>query len=217
VHQEVVAVTLTDVALPGAPFDDPALTPAGERLLDAASDLFYRRGIRAVGVDLVAEVAGTTKKTLYDRFGSKDELVALYLCRRALRWQSFLLAHLEASGPERIVAVFDALAEWLREQGRGCAFVNAYAEVGGTGHPAEAVIRAEKDWMRQVWVALAGDGSLGAELHLLYEGAIVTHTAGGREDAVATARAAAACLVRCRTPHRAVTGVGQGAAVTDDV
>ncbi len=89
------------MALPEAPFDDPALTPAGERLLDAASELFYRRGIRAVGVDLVAETAGTTKKTLYDRFGSKDELVALYLRRRARRWQAFLFPYLQGirSGP----------------------------------------------------------------------------------------------------------------------
>ncbi|MGH3368001.1 MAG: helix-turn-helix domain-containing protein, partial [Nocardioidaceae bacterium] len=62
------------------------LTPAGERLVEAASELFYRRGIRAVGVDLIAEVAGTTKKTLYDRFGSKDGLVVLYLQRRQHRW-----------------------------------------------------------------------------------------------------------------------------------
>jgi AcrR family transcriptional regulator len=191
-------VSVPELNLPEAPFDDPTLTPAGERLLGAASELFYRQGIRAVGVDLVAEVAGTTKKTLYDRFGSKDELVALYLRRRALRWEAFLLSHLEASGPDRLVAVFDALGEWLGEQGRGCAFVNAYAEVGGTGHPAEAVIRAEKDWMRRVWVALAGDESLGADLHLLYEGAIVTHTAGGRQDAVPTARAAAIRLIDAR-------------------
>ena len=137
------------MTLPEAPFDDPALTPAGERLLDAASELFYRRGIRAVGVDLVAETAGTTKKTLYDRFGSKDELVALYLRRRARRWQAFLFPYVRGSGPDGVLAVFDALAAWLREQGRGCAFVNAYAEVGGTGHPAESVIRAEKDWMRR--------------------------------------------------------------------
>lgn len=182
--------------LPRAPFDDPASTVAGERVLAAASDLFYRRGIRAVGVDLVAEAAGTTKKTLYDRFGSKDELVARYLRRRALRWETFLSGRLqEVDGEERVLAVFDALTTWLCDDGRGCAFVNAYAEVGGTGHPAEAVIRAEKDWMRRVFVALAGDGSLGAEVHLLYEGATVAHTAGGRADAVPTARAAARRLM----------------------
>lgn len=187
---------MTSTALPAVPFDDPVLTPAGERLLDAASALFYRRGIRAVGVDLVAEEAGTTKKTLYDRFGSKDRLVALYLRRRARHWQGFLVAHLDgAADRPGALGVFDALAAWLCDQDRGCAFVNAYAEVGGTGHPAEAVIREEKDWMRRVFVALAGDESLGAQLHLLYEGATVAHTAGGRTDAVATARTAAACLL----------------------
>jgi AcrR family transcriptional regulator len=185
--------------LPEVPFDDPTLTVAGERLLESASELFYRRGIRAVGVDLVAEVAGTTKKTLYDRFGSKDELVALYLRRRARCWQTFLFAHLEQSaGSIPVLDVFDALAAWLRDHDRGCAFVNAYAEVGGTGHPAESVIRAEKDWMRRVFVTLAGE-PLGAEVHLLYEGATVAHTAGGRYDAVPTARAAVARLIGADT------------------
>ena len=183
------------MTLPEVPFDDPVLTPAGKRLVDAASELFYRRGIRAIGVDLVAETAGTTKKTLYDRFGSKDELVALYLRRRARRWQVFLFGRLAGTGPSRALTVFDALAGWLRDQDRGCAFVNAYAEVGGTGHPAEAVIRAEKDWMLRVFVALAGDETLGAELHLLYEGAIVAHTVGGRGNAVTTARTVAARLL----------------------
>lgn len=182
-------------------FDDPPLTPAGERLLAAAADLFYRRGIRAVGVDLVAETAGTTKKTLYDRFGSKDELVALYLRRRARQWQEFLVVRLDRPvGPERVLAVFDALAEWLRDQDRGCAFVNAYAEVGGVGHPGEPVIRAEKAWMRKMFVELVDEAGLpgdvlGPSLHLLHEGAIVAHTAGGRADAVPTARAAAARLL----------------------
>jgi AcrR family transcriptional regulator len=187
--------------LPDVPFHDPPLTPAGERLLAAASELFYRRGIRAVGVDLVAEVAGTTKKTLYDRFGSKDELVALYLRRRARRWQEFLFARLDRPpGPARVLAVFDALDEWLRDQDRGCAFVNAHAEVGGTAHPAVPVIRAEKAWMRSLFVDLVDEAGLpgeevGSPLHLLYEGATVAHTAGARPDAVAIARLAAARLL----------------------
>jgi AcrR family transcriptional regulator len=190
---EPVAVSDT---LPAVPFDDPPLTAAGERLLAAASELFYRHGIRAVGVDLLAETAGTTKKTLYDRFGSKDQLVALYLRGRARRWQAFLFGRLDrAADGDGALAVYDALAAWLRDQDRGCAFVNAFAEVGGTGHPAEPVIRAEKDWMRTVFVSLAGGEALGAQLHLLYEGAMVAHTAGGRVDAVPAARAAAARLL----------------------
>ena len=139
--------------------DLPALTPAGQRLLDAASDLFYDRGIRAVGVDLIAETAGTTKKTLYDRFGSKDALVALYLRRRALRWQEFLTGRLEESGPDaadQVSAVFDALEAWHEESERGCAFVNAYAELGGHDHPALAVIRAEKQSMHDLFRAPRG-------------------------------------------------------------
>ena len=182
--------------------DDTVLTPAGERLLAAASELFYDRGIRAVGVDLVAEVAGTTKKTLYDRFGSKDELVALYLRRRARQWQAFLAARLgRSSGTERVLAVFDALAEWLQEQDRGCAFVNAYAELGGTDHPGVAVVQADKAYMRALFVRLSREAGVddpervGTHLHLLYEGATVAVTAGGQEDALPAARDAAAALL----------------------
>ncbi|HYH29395.1 MAG TPA: helix-turn-helix domain-containing protein [Pseudonocardia sp.] len=182
-----------------ADFDlDQRLTPAGERLLAAAAELFYRRGIRAVGVDLIADVAGTTKKTLYDRFGSKDTLVALYLRRRAQRWQAFVRAYVEGVPPgrDRLLAVFDALAEWLAEQDRGCAFVNAHAEIGGTDHPGVPVIRAEKAATRALFAELAdGTEELGAQLYLLYEGANVAVTAGGQPDAIAHARRAATRLL----------------------
>jgi AcrR family transcriptional regulator len=179
-------------------FDVMPLTPAGERLLDAAAELFYRRGIRAVGVDLIAEVAGTTKKTLYDRFGSKDALVALYLRRRAQRWQVFVREHVERVPPgrARVLAVFDALEEWLAEQDRGCAFVNANAEIGGTDHPGVPVIRAEKAAMRALFTELLDGGEdLAAQLHLLYEGANVAVTAGGHADAIEQARRAATRLL----------------------
>ena len=175
-------------------------TPAGERILESASALFYDRGIRAVGVDLIAEEAGTTKKTLYDRFGSKDELVAAYLSRRAARWVDFLTDHLERHAPDdgqqRVLAVVDALEEWLSRQDRGCAFVNAYAEIGGTDHPGNEVIREDKRFMRALFVRLVDEAGvpepdlLGAQLHLLYEGAIVVRTAGGMDEAYDEARAA---------------------------
>ncbi|MFL6120121.1 TetR/AcrR family transcriptional regulator [Actinophytocola sp.] len=177
------------------------MTPAGERLLATASELFYARGIHAVGVDLIAELAGTTKKTLYDRFGSKDNLVALYLRRRFERWQAFVEERLAACPPGRdqVLAAFDALAEWLAANTCGCAFVNANAEIGRSDHPGVAVIRAEKQWMRERYERLARDAglpaALGTGLHLLHEGAIVTLTAGGQEDAVATAKAAARELI----------------------
>ena len=171
----------------------PTLTEAGTRLLEAASDLFYDRGVRAVGVDLIAETAGTTKKTLYDRFGSKDALVALYLLRRAHRWREYLLARLAAAEPDprtQVLLVFDALEAWMGTQRRGCAFVNAYAELGRGDHPALPVIRAEKAWMRALFDALTGDPEVGGHLHLLYEGTLVVLTAGANPLAAAEARRA---------------------------
>jgi AcrR family transcriptional regulator len=179
---------------------EPVLTPAGHRLLDAASALFYARGIRAVGVDLIAEEAGTTKKTLYDCFGSKDALVALYLRRRAMRWQEFLRSRLgdpeTGDAVDRIHRVFDALEEWHESGARGCAFVNAYAEVGSANDPAVDVIRAEKQWMHHLFLRLAGEAgaadpdTVGNLLHLVYEGALVQATAGGDPGAIGRARAA---------------------------
>jgi AcrR family transcriptional regulator len=183
----------------------PVMTRAGTRLLDAASDLFYDRGVRAVGVDLIAETAGTTKKTLYDRFGSKDSLVALYLLQRAHRWREHLLARLTEAerdpaavltggsegtsrGESQVLLVFEALETWMGTQRRGCAFVNAYAELGNSDHPAVPVIRAEKAWMRTLFDTLTGDVALGAHLHLLYEGTLVVLTAGANPSAAAEAR-----------------------------
>lgn len=191
-------------ALPAPTTVDDPMTPTGERLAETATRLFYARGIRAVGVELIAEEAGTTKKTLYDRFGSKDGLVVLYLRRRAAQWQAAATAHLAEHpepGPGRVLEVYDALESWLHVQQRGCAFVNAYAEVAGTDHPAMPVIRAEKAWMRALFTALADEAGyddsarLGAQLHLLYEGAVVALTAGDVPDAVDRARDAARRLL----------------------
>ena len=197
---------MTPTTTPDVDFEsEPVLTPAGHRLLDAASALFYDRGIRVVGVDRIAEEAGTTKKTLYDCFGSKDALVALYLRRRAIRWQEFLRSRLDdpAAGDsvERARRVFDAAEEWHESRDRGCAFVNAYAEVGGANDPAVAVIRAEKQWMRELFRRLAGEAgvaepdTVGNLLHLVYEGALVQATAGGDPDAIGLARQAVADIL----------------------
>jgi len=177
--------------------EQPALTPAARRILDAASDLYYRRGITSVGMELVAEQAGTTKKTIYDRFGSKDGLVVAYLEARAVRWQSHVTARLdevEGSAADRAVAVLDALESWLEAAERGCGFVNAYAELSTSSERATVVVRAEKQWMRDLYgrvLAEGGvedDGSLARQLALVHEGAIIESTAGGSAYALDDAR-----------------------------
>src|SRR6478735_4858575 len=109
-------------------------SPAKEKLLDSASDLFYEDGIAATGVDDVVRAAGVSKPTLYAHFGSKAELVAAVLARR----HAARAGELEAleGGP---LAVFGWLADfYARDGARGCAFVNAAAELahGGPGRDA---------------------------------------------------------------------------------
>ncbi len=162
------------------------LTPAARRVLDAASELFYERGIHAVGVDTIAEAAGVTKKTLYDRFGSKEALVVSYLQHRDERWR----AHVDASlglvpepGTDRVLAVFDAAISWSDENSpKGCSAINARAEIGDghDGNPVFPEVARQKTWMLDRFASLCREAGVAASddmarrLMLLYEGAIVT-------------------------------------------
>lgn len=183
-------------------------TPAGERILAAASELFYERGIGAVGVELVAEVAGVTKKTLYDRYGSKAQLVAEYLRVRDQRWRTFLTGYVDEHGagdPEsRLLAAFDGLGEWQRLENptpRGCGFVNAAAELTDPHHPGSEAVAEQKRWIAGFLTELAtatgaGDpAALAAQLLLLHEGACVAQGLALDPAAARTARTAAATLL----------------------
>lgn len=91
------------------------LTPAEEKILATATRLFYQEGIHSIGVDRIAVEAGVTKKTLYDRSGSKEQLVLAYLRRREDQWRKALEAGLLRNpnpGPERVLTVFDAAGQW---------------------------------------------------------------------------------------------------------
>ncbi|MEU6733003.1 helix-turn-helix domain-containing protein [Streptomyces physcomitrii] len=189
-----------------------AMTPAARRVRDAAARLFYARGIHAVGVDLIAAEAGVTKKTIYDRFGSKDQLVVEYLADRDERWRAFLAERLAAVGPDpraRVLAVFAASARWAGEHsGRGCSMVNAHVEVGDPAHPAHAVIAGQKQWMLDCFRRLGeGLGAPDAErlarsLMLLHEGALATHGLEVFPGALELAAAQAALLLDAHTASR---------------
>lgn len=173
------------------------LTPAARRVLEVAGELFYAKGIHAVGVDSIAAAAGVTKKTLYDRFGSKDALVGEYLTRRDERWREHVRAVLARSPrvapARRPLLVFDALAEWMvRENRRGCGFVNAHAELPDGDHPGRRAIRAQKEWMlgcfRELVTGMRNPGRLAESLFVLFEGATVAASLGVVPDAVANAK-----------------------------
>ncbi|GAA4934480.1 TetR family transcriptional regulator [Actinomycetospora succinea] len=180
------------------------LTPGARRILDVASELFYAHGIHAVGVDTIAAESGVTKRTLYDRFGSKDALVAAYLRARDERWRARVTAAVEAETEpvRRALAPFAVLADWVAEGSRGCAFVNAFAELDDADHPGRAVIDEEKRWLRELFAAeltaaaVPDPDGLALQLFLLHEGALVTHAVAAEPGAAAAAGAAARALVR---------------------
>ncbi|MEV6154783.1 helix-turn-helix domain-containing protein [Nonomuraea sp. NPDC052129] len=181
------------------------MTPAALRVLEAAARLFYERGIHAVGVDLIAAEAGVTKKTLYDRFGSKEQIVVEYLAGRDERWRAFLAQHLDAAQPAasaRVLAVFDASRMWSAENSsKGCSMVNAHAEISDPSHPAYPIITGQKEWMLSLFTDLAeniapgGAAHLGRTLMLLHEGALVAHGLNIFPDPISHAREQARTLL----------------------
>ena len=116
-----------------------------QRVLDTAAELFYRDGVRAVGVDRIAAESGVAKMTLYYHFRSKDELVAAWLRRRDEEWMSWLEAAVRRRRGNRVLAVFAALREWFETPTfRGCAFINAYGELGRSNPAAAEIVASHK-------------------------------------------------------------------------
>jgi AcrR family transcriptional regulator len=186
------------------------LTPAGVKILQTASRLFYEQGIRAVGVETIAEEAGVTKKTLYDRFGSKDDLIVAYLRARDGLWRSTLVKYVNAhDGPpaEKMLATFGALREWTRERSpRGCAFINATVELPA-GHPGREVALDQKTWLLAYLEDLATEAGaddpagLAAQILILHEGACVADSMRSLDQAVDRAEHVARVLVESALPE----------------
>ena len=182
----------------------PALTgTARERLLAAASELFYTEGIHTVGIDRVIERAGVAKASLYNTFGSKDGLIRAYLDLRHARSEKRIngvLAKLDTPR-EKILGVFDAQGIFFRtEDFRGCAFVNASAESqpGGSVEQASDEYRA---WLRSLFTDLASQAgasdpeALAQQLVLLYDGSTMSARMDRNPEIFIQARAIAAVLV----------------------
>jgi AcrR family transcriptional regulator len=175
---------------------------ARERLLDAANELFYAEGVHTVGIDRVIERAGVAKASLYNTFGSKDELVRAYLegrhARMAARITGCLARYTDPR--DRLLAVFEAQGELFAEPGfRGCAFVSASAE-----SPGEAVSRATdnyRGWVRGLLTSLSREAGapvperLGWQLHMIYDGASLSSRMDHDPSVAAAARAAAEVLL----------------------
>jgi AcrR family transcriptional regulator len=145
-----------------------------ERILETADRLFYLRGIRAVGVDSIAAEIGISKRTLYNHFPSKDELIAAYLRRRFNQPPAS-----DKPPAEQILATFDSLERrFASKDFRGCPFVNAVAELGLADKAVKKIAVAFKEsrrlWFRDLLARLgvADADGLATQLTLLVDGSI---------------------------------------------
>ena len=173
--------------------------PARERLLAAADELFYEEGFNVVGIDRVIERAGVAKASLYDCFGSKEELIRSYLQQRhearQLRMRERLARY--ATPREKILAVFDSMAEVAAKPDfRGCAFARASAEAR-PGSSVKAMCDESRAWNLALFADLAKQAGaanpdrVAQQLRVLYDGAMVSAHVDTSSAAVAAARAMA--------------------------
>lgn len=177
---------------------------ARQRLLDAADGLFYAEGVCSVGIDRVIAEAGVAKASLYNAFGSKDELVRSYLAGRSAGWREHVARELPVrweTPSERLLGVFDLLGEWFAAPGyHGCPFINANAEAR-PGSGVEGVSDEHRAWVRFLFSGLAADAGvkdpdgLARRLSLLYDGSMVAAQLDHNAAAGGLAREAAAALL----------------------
>ena len=167
------------------------------RILAAADRLFYTQGIRAVGVDAVAAAAGVSKRTLYNHFASKDDLVAAYLTARFKPAPAS-----DRPAREQIRRYFERIEAMVADGSfRGCPYVNAVTELGDPKHPAVRIAVQFKEERRQWYRALLerigvrDPEALATQIQLLAEGAIATALVRGDPAAVRAARGAAEVLI----------------------
>lgn len=178
---------------------------ARERILEAAGRLFYREGVRGVGVDTIAAEAGVTKRTLYYHFPSKESLVAAYLKARDGPTRARLVEFASARGPlpgDRILGTFDFLERWFStEEYCGCPFVNAVAEHGEIATAVGAISREHKRAVEDWFCEQAAQGGaphprqLGAQLTVIFEGAMAYALVHKNAAAAELARAVAQSLL----------------------
>jgi AcrR family transcriptional regulator len=168
--------------------EEASRRPARDRIFETARDMFYRKGIRAVGVESIAAEAGATKMSLYRNFPSKDELVAEVLrqqSREGWVWWDEVVARYDTPRAQ-LEGLFDAFAERSESsEAHGCALCNAAVELHEPGHPAFLVAKAHKLETRRRLIELARaagapDDELGDGLLLLLEGSHMARiTLGG--------------------------------------
>lgn len=179
---------------------------ARERILAAASDLFYREGMQNVGIDRIIAESGVAKMSLYNNFKSKDELIAAYLEKRDQDWRTWFKTEVEKQAikpGDRLLAIFDVLQAWAEEPDfRGCAFINSSVELANPEHPGYQVAVRHQNSIFNYVLSLTTDAAfeqpetLAQQLLILIEGAVVVAMMQGSSAIFQQAKQAAEMLMR---------------------
>jgi AcrR family transcriptional regulator len=176
------------------------------RIVRTADELFYARGIQAVGMDEIRATAGVSLKKLYAAFPGKEHLIAAVLASRHDLWERRLHGAVDAQSEPRakLLAMYDMLESWFGDDSfRGCGFINAFGELGATTPAVAEIARAHKDSFQhyvaelttQVVADRASAVELAAQLAILAEGAQTTAAIGGGTEPAVHARRAAQVLI----------------------
>jgi len=188
--------------MPAKSHAPPKLSPR-ERLLAAADELFYEEGVNTVGIDRIIERAGVAKASLYDTFGSKEELVRSYLTARHEARRARItskLAHYKTAR-DKLLGIFDILYESAADSTyRGCAFVRASAEAHN-GSSVRTVSSETRAWFHSLLAGLAREAKakqpdqLAQQLMILYDGAAVAAYMDENKNAATAARKVAVMML----------------------
>lgn len=162
-----------------------------ERLLETADNLFYREGVRSVGIDRVLAEAGAAKASLYCHFDGKDGLVAAHIERRNALARAQIEAYVADIPPaERAVRFFDWVLAWAKSPDfRGCPLQHITAELSDPEHPARVAAAAQRKWLHErflEWARAAGvahPSATAGALQVIFDGAIAAAEQDGPQRA----------------------------------
>jgi AcrR family transcriptional regulator len=167
-----------------APASRPAAkVPMRERIVEAATELFYAQGLRAVSAEKIIAQVGITKVTFYRHFPTKDDLIVAYLERRA-KWERDAIGRARQAASD-VPDVFRIIAEAIGAEScspgfRGCPFINAAAEYADPEHPVRRVVDAHRRWFRQTIqdlldeINIPDSARVADQLVMLRDGAMVS-------------------------------------------
>lgn len=188
----------------------PNTPDARQRILETADRLFYSEGLQAVGVDRIIVEADVAKMTLYNHFGSKDELILAVLRERDKQVERFFREAIEryvSKGQDRIEAFFSTLRDWFKSQGfRGCIFMNSTIELADPSHPASKFVKDHKvrfsAFLEEILEESLGRSAkkMAPAIMLLVEGAILSAVVHGSVKSAEVARDAAMQLLGQQRP-----------------